>query len=123
MAGTGTAAQRETLGRVVVKLLAYRGASPESVTRNYPGGDPPLAASTIRRIIQTNDPHLDDPRGELKLLRLSGMLGVPPATLSLVYAGDISGVRKLAFADEALKQFIIDEMQAKPAPARPRKQA
>lgn len=101
----------ERLGRVVKRLVAYRGwSSPEALDMSYRPRKAPVSGGTIRRIAAgtwtgaANDE-------ELFLVRLAGMLNLPLSTLELVYAGDVAGVERLAFEDEALRQFILDAMK------------
>lgn len=107
---------RARLANVVKRVMEYRGYSPQKLAARYAPEKPPLSAPTIYRIVSGEDEHVDD---EMKLLRLSGMLRLPPATLHLVYRGDTAGIGRLEFGDEEpLRQFVLDLMDP-PAAAKP----
>lgn len=87
--------------------MAYRGwTSPEALDVSYRPERAPVGGATIRRIMDQTWERDD----ELTLLRLAGMLHLPPRTLVYVLAGDIEGIRRLEFSsgDEAVCQLIVD---------------
>ena len=100
------------LGNVVTQLIAYRGwTSPEKLDESYRPAPAPVGYQTIRRIMKA-DPAAKVEHGQ-KLLRLSGMLGLGPTALRLVYKGDIEGLQRLVIPGDdgdAVKQFILDLM-------------
>jgi hypothetical protein len=115
----------DKLGEVVGGLIAYRGwTSPEKLDSSYRarGEAPPVGAATIRRIMGGTWSQLDSDEGDLALIRLAGMLKVPPRTLTLVAQGDPNGVERLEFAEPEVRQFVIDFMEP-PAPPRKRRAA
>jgi hypothetical protein len=112
----GKPTPRATLGLVVQKVRAYQtGLSPEKLVSNYPRGQSPLGASTIRRI-EAGDPaeDLTSPDGELKLLKLDAMIRIAPGALSAVFALDRDALERMTFPGEqgeAVKQYILELMQ------------
>jgi hypothetical protein len=99
------------LARVVTQLIAYRGwTSPEAFDQSYRPGKAPVGGATMRRIASAKYGNIDSEDGQLTLTRLSGMLRVPLMTLALVYRGDRAGIERLAFDDDALRQFVLDQM-------------
>lgn len=109
------------LGRVVLQLIAYRGwTSPEAFDQSYRPGKAPVGGATMRRIATAKYENLDSDDGQLTLTRLSGMLRVPLTTLELVYKGDRAGLERLAFEDDAMRQYVLDQMDEPRAKARKR---
>ena len=101
------------LGWVIEEMIAFRGyGSAERFAEQF---DPPrLSGQTVRRIRDGEDPQIGKSEGNLKLTRLSGMFGLPPATLRLVQAGDVDALESLPFdqdGGEDLRAFIIETMR------------
>lgn len=95
------------LAETIRQVLAYRGwHTPEKLDQSYRPDRAPVGGATIRRIINGEW----DRDEELVLLRLAGMLRLPPRTLILVRAGDAAGIERLAFLpeDESVRQLIVD---------------
>jgi hypothetical protein len=91
----------------VRQVLAYRGwTSPEALDVSYRPDRAPVGGATIRRIIDQTWERDD----ELTMLRLAGMLRLPPRTLLLVVDGDAAGLSRLEFTpdDEGVRQLILD---------------
>ena len=108
------------LAETVRQVLAYRGwTSPEALDVSYRPDRAPVGGATIRRIIdQTWD--RDD---ELTMLRLAGMLKLPPRTLLYVVDGDKEAIARLDFAqgDEAVRQLILEIVSENPKRGRSRR--
>lgn len=108
------------LGEVIAGLIAYRGhGSPEALARSYAPERPPYSGSVVRKIMDGTDPNPDEP---LKLMRVSGMLRVPPRTLDLVKASDAEGLARLDWKGETdVAQFVIETVRAAANPPRNRR--
>jgi hypothetical protein len=103
------------LGKVVRALINYRGwGSPEAFGRGYGPGPAPLSGPTIRRVIDGSWEPSDEEDRSLKLMRLAGMLRIPPGTLIAVYESDVEGVARLEFDEPAVRQYVMDTMTAAP---------
>lgn len=101
-----TRQQRQHLGAAVQKIMEYRGVSPRSIQLRYAPARGPLSPSAIYRLLKGEDEQITD----AKLRKLDGMLDLPANTLIAIYHADEDGARRLAFENEAMRQFILDQM-------------
>jgi hypothetical protein len=113
------------LGWVIEEMIAFRGySSAEKFAESF---DPPrLSGQAVRRIRDGEDPQIGTSDGNLKLTRLSGMFGLPPATLRLVHAGDVAALEQLPFDMEGgadLRAFILATMRGHAGPQPRRRRA
>lgn len=112
----------KALGEVVRVVLAYRGHSPESLAKSYAPAQPPLSARTVRRVGDADDEHVYGDEGDLKLLRLAGMLRLPLRTLIYVRERDAAALREMDFGDEAdVRAFVLEAVAAVDDPPRNRR--
>lgn len=113
------ATRRAALAHVVSGMLAYRGhGSPEALERSYPRGESPYSGATVRRIIDG----ADDKLYELKLMRVAGMLRLPPRALVLAYACDTAALERLDWKGETdIRQFVVEAVEEIASPPRNRR--
>ena len=109
---------------MIDQMIAYRGfSSAEKFAEQFQPRR--LSGMTIRRICDGEDPQIGTRDGDVKLTRLSGMLGLPPATLRHVREGDVEGVEQLPWGDEDqyVRAFIVETMRPRPDPGRQRRRS
>lgn len=118
-----TVNEATAVGRVVAGLLAYRGwTSPEKLANSFTPRR--ISGTTVRRIIEgTID--VDGDELDLHLMRLAGMLRVPPRALVYARHADVTALRGLDFDDypdgSAVQQFIASLVEDTTDPPRNRR--
>lgn len=112
--------RREALAHIVSGMLAYRGhSSPEALERSYAPAKSPYSGKAVRRLIDGTD---DNPGDEMKLMRVAGMLRMPPLALVRVWELDTGALTRLDWKGETdVAQFVTEAVREITRPPRDRR--
>jgi hypothetical protein len=101
---------------VVNHLVTRDWPSPETFVTKKAGIGARPSGSSVRRIMNGQLPAAEV--STFWLTKISTWLGLPGDTLAMVRAGDVAGLRRLEFKDDAAdaRRFILDRMSPPPSP-------